>query len=782
MLNYKKMEKERKSENSSVNEFSQNELTTKKYNNSNSLNFLSDLSEEQIKAVKYIEGPSIISAGAGSGKTRVLTYKIAYLIKNDYEPCSIMALTFTNKAANEMKERIVNLIDHNAAQQIWMGTFHSIFLKILRYNVNFLKSKYGFQDNFSIFPGDNKNIILEPIIEKYDNDFRELKTKGDKTNEVQNIIMSVSDDISKIKNEGKSLDEYLQNSFLIKNIQNYSNIKNIYNDYVKKCRLLNGMDFDDILVYTLDMLKNSQEILLKYQSLFKFILVDEYQDTNKIQFMIISLLSKKHKKLCVVGDDAQCIYSFRGSRIENILEFKDCFNAKEFKLQKNYRSTENIVECANNLIKKNTEQIHKILSAHNCKKSGNKVKIIECDDYKDEAKQVVEEIQKLKNNNEKYSWNSFAILYRTHKLAEAFETQLKYSGIPYKIIGKIKFLEREIIAHILAYLKIIVNPKDNISILKIINYSPNGNKLKLVFDNADKNGISYWEAIHNMLIYMNKNDYLKEINKIIELITSLKKDYQKLQPIEIIDKIIYFINKNSPQYTNNDEDKILIVKMRSLTSNLTENYKNSIIIPKNDDNEKITEIYPLNEFISDLILLNSFEENDEILENDSESEEYEKNNKVKLMTIHCSKGLEFSNVFIVGVENGYYPLFNKNKLDNFSKQKHEEEERRTFYVALTRAKENCYISYAMKRLVGSGKLMPRTKSPFISDLEEESNYVEYIKKSTINKNNNYVSFKFKDQYNSYKNNENTNNSHYKKNKYFNYNNNFIGKKRNFYHK
>ena len=691
-------------------------------NDPNSLGFLSDLNEEQIKAVEYNDGPSIISAVAGSGKTRVLTYKIAYLIKTKLHPGMILALTFTNKAADEMKERIVNLVDQHSADLIWMGTFHAIFLRILRSNTSYLNKKYGFNKNFTLILNDDKNNVLKSILEKNKLEFQNENELDVRENSFDAKLYKISNVISKIKNEGVNLnDDFIKKSIAI-NEKNIPILKNIYEEYVNKCRDLNGMDFDDILVYTYDMLKNSETILKKYQDRFRFILVDEYQDTNKIQFMIISLLAMKDKKICVVGDDAQCIYSFRGSRIENIKEFTSKFGAKEFKLQKNYRSTKNIIECANDLIKKNEDQI-KILFAKKLAQSESKVKIIECINEEDEAEKVAKEILKLKNNNRKYSWNSFAILYRTHGLSEAFERHLSDNNIPYKTMKKIKFLGTEIITHILAYLKIIVNKDDNLSLLKIINYSFKEDKLKLELDASDGNHVSYWNA---MIKYIEENENEK-LNDIIQLITSLREIQKTLDLLNIIDEVVNFIKKNTKKY-NDKQNKELIKKLRFLASDFSNKYKDPIKSGYYDINENKYEKNIIIEFLSKLFL-NSYDENSEIFDNYYDND----NDKVKLMTIHCSKGLEFDNVFIVGVENGFYPLHNYNKTDKDSEIKHNEEEKRTFYVALTRARENCFITYAKKRIL-CGNNISNEKSPYIKDLEDKP-YVDYIRLEGDDNNN-----------------------------------------------
>ena len=422
------------------------------------INFLSQLSYEQVNAVRYIDGSSIISAGAGSGKTRVLTYKVAYLISKGVPQSNILALTFTNKAANEMKERIINLLFNQSLTELWMGTFHSIFLRILRENNDYLKTRYNLSKKFLIYDQKSKYMVLETIIEKFISEFKEAK-RNNNLFLIQKILSGISDDISKIKNEGKSLDECLNDDNLILNHSSKEQLKNIYKDYCKKCLNSNAIDFDDILLFTYKMLSDNEEIANKYRKKFKYILVDEYQDTNAIQFNIIDLIYDKNNKICVVGDDAQCFYSFRGSKIENIQKFRKKYSPVEFKLTVNYRSTKTIVEAANKLIQNNEGQSYKILITNPEKNilKENKIKILSSEDNIKEARKVIEKIIDLRNKNEiENNWSSFAILYRVHKQAEPFETILKNSNIPYEIVGKINFLEKDIISLIISYLRIVI--------------------------------------------------------------------------------------------------------------------------------------------------------------------------------------------------------------------------------------------------------------------------------------------------------------------------------------
>ena len=808
------------------------------------MSFLKNLSDEQLQAVKYINGCSIISAGAGSGKTRVLIYKIAYLISIQVPPSSILALTFTNKAANEMKTRIVELLDNKSIFELWMGTFHSIFLRILRENFKYLNEKYKLNKYFSIYDQKCKNTVLDPIIEKYIDLYKTSKKNNDRKI-IQEILFEISDDISKIKNECKTIDECLIDPCFQLSQYSKTKIKKIYNDYVNKCRISNAMDFDDILLYTYNLLKENQEISSKYKTLFQYILVDEYQDTNTIQFNIINLIHGNNCKICVVGDDAQCIYSFRGSKIENIQKYREKYSPLEFKLSINYRSTKTIVEAANKLIQNNEGQSSKILITNEGKSSllnENKIKIISSEDDKDEARKVVEKIIKLHNENNKMNdWESFAILYRTHKQSEAFELQLKNSNVPYKIIGKIKFLEREIIIHIISYLRLIMNQNDNISLQKIFNlsFSEISLKMKKLFDEADKNQISYWNAINNLDSYKSKIKNFEKIGNFIKFINNLKGKVLEEEPLYLIEKIVDFINANiqSNNLLFEEEDNKLILLLKQMTIYLTKkyyndccdikikniskeikenlikkrhlsdsddsdneieiNYKNNEndeniinekkinenIIKENNINENDIIIkYSLKDFLDDLILLNNTEdlsENVNVIDCTPNSPIKGKCNTVKLMTIHSSKGLEFNSVFIVGVEKGYYPIYHPSIIEP---KKHEEEERRMFYVAITRAKQNCFISYALKRLMGNGKVIKRNKSQFIYELEnkcldfsgdydthkDENNFFSLNETSFKQ----YLSNNFNNNFNYFQNKK----SSYKYNKYNNIK--FLNKKRN----
>ena len=796
-------------------------------------NFLEHLSSEQRQAVTDIINNQIISAGAGSGKTRVLTYKIAYLILTGVEPSKILALTFTNKAANEMKSRIVELLNYNAVNDIWMGTFHSIFLRILRENPDFIKEKMKLNHHFVIYDQKSKNTVLEMIIEKYIKDYKDAKKQNNKK-KLQEILFEISDDISKIKNEGKKIDDFLKDKKDELNLYSKEYIYNIYKDYRTKLRNSNAIDFDDILLYTYLLLSESENISEKYKNKFKYILIDEYQDTNCIQFNIIDLILGKGTKISAVGDEAQCIYSFRGSKIENIQKFREKYHPLEYKLTINYRSTKTIVETSNTLIKVNEGQSSKQLYSKEENKNlkENKIKIFSSNNEKEEAEKVIEKIIELRNeDNELNNFGSFAILYRTHKQSEPFESKLKEKDIPYKIVGKIPFLDRDIIAQIISYLRVILNEKDNISLQKIFSFSFNELRIKMkkIFDKADKNKEIYWNVIVNNLT-KSKSKTNDKIKQFIDFIKFLKGKIYEEEPCYFIEQVLKFIEKtNSFQF--DDEDTQLIISLKNIAEYLTNKYHQNLIKNENDNSfegeeenilinkedfnfnniyanlnseninqgKNIFSLYSVKEFLDDLILLNLNEditENIFNINNTSEKQIAQNNsNKVKLMTIHSSKGLEFNSVFIVGVEEGLYPIIN-NKIKEENKKKHVEEERRKFYVAITRAKQNCFISYAHNRLMGNGMIRKREKSRFINELQiDNGNKYLDLTDDFINNdknNNNFLAFNNSSFYQYSKNNiinpkyykskSMGNNKSNSQNKYKNnfkksYSYSFLGKKR-----
>lgn len=656
-------------------------------------NYLSNLNNSQYKAVINIDGPIMIIAGAGSGKTRVLTYRIAYLIEKGINPLNILALTFTNKSAKEMYERILQLVDKSNIKNILMGTFHSIFSKILRIEGN----KLGYNSKYTIYDKQDSERIIKNIIAKM-----QLNKDIYKYKNISNIISYYKNNLIDINNNLE-----LEN-FKILNYLNKDNIKNIYKSYVLHCFNANAMDFDDILLKTNELFIKYPEIKKKYQKKIKYILVDEYQDINYSQYNIIKMLSYKYKNICVVGDDSQSIYAFRGANINNILNFKkDYSNANIFRLEQNYRSTYHIVQAANNVISNNKNKIDKNLWTDN--EFGEKIKIYNASSDYNEALFVANKILEMKQQK---LFNDFAILYRKNSQSRVIEEIFFKKKIPFIIYGSISFYQRKEIKNLIAYLKLIINPKDEDSLLRIINYPKRG---------------------------IGKNT----INKII-----LAASYYKITLYEIL-KNIEFYSKNISL------SKIIISKLRNFMSILLyfESYKNNNafiiannIINKlglnNNNNLKEENYENLKEFINSIQHYVSDQENNingdtslqgflEYIYLSTDSSKILKKNidNVSLMTIHSSKGLEFPIIFIIGLEENILP--SKLKIDSLSSL---EEERRLFYVALTRAKKQVFISYVNNRYYESN-LLKSQKSRFINEINKE--LIHYIYNNENKSNINY---------------------------------------------
>lgn len=649
-------------------------------------NFLNDLNETQKKAVENYKGAGLIIAGAGAGKTRVLIYRIAYLLANGIKASSILALTFTNKAAREMKDRISALVGPDAAKYLWMGTFHSIFAKILRIE----SDKSGYKSNFTIYDmADSKNLV-KSIIKDMNLDDQLYKPS------------SVQKRISWAKNELITAQAY-NNRTDIKDYDLRSRkpqIGEIYKEYAKRCYRASAMDFDDLLLNTNILFNNIKEVKEKYQKKFNFILVDEYQDTNYSQYTIVKSLAELHQNICVVGDDAQSIYSFRGARIENILNFKiDYPDYSLYKLERNYRSTQNIVNAANSIIANNKNQIKK--KVYSEQEAGNKVKITKALTDSEEGYIISNSILENKLNYQLKNSN-FAILYRTNAQSRIFEEALRKLNIPYKIYGGLSFYQRKEIKDLLAYLRLIVNENDDEAFRRIINYPARGigkttlEKLEFAANN------------HNVGLYeiaLKTNKF--EIN--INAGTSRKiTDFTK------------YINEFKDELNNTD------------AYDLAYGVASSSGILKELFHEKTPESLSRHENIQELLngikefTINEFEEGkivrlEQYLENvslltDMDNEKEEDRDKVILMTVHSAKGLEFNSVYIVGMEEDLFP----SKLSKGSL--HElEEERRLFYVAVTRAEKNVYISYATSRFRW-GELINCTPSRFLKEIDEE--YIE----------------------------------------------------------
>ncbi len=636
---------------------------------------LSELNPAQQEAVKQIEGPVLIVAGAGSGKTRVLTHKIAYLIECGVPPKNILALTFTNKAAQVMKERISKLINFEASKQVWAGTFHSLFARILRFEANLL----GYSSNFSIYDTDDSANIIKRILNSYN-----LNTKFTPEN-VHRII-------SLAKNRVISPEEFSRNA----TTPAEKIIANLYYEYQSYLQKNNAMDFDDLLVNTYEMFNSFPDVLDKYQERFTFILVDEYQDTNRVQYLVLKQLSSKYRNITVVGDDSQSIYRWRGADIRNILEFqKDFPDAKVIRLEQNYRSTKNIISAADSLIKHNRNRIDKTLWTDN--EEGELISLFPVESEKKEASFVVDQIKKL-CSEKGYRYQDIAVLYRINAQSLEFENALRRENIDYIVVGGISFYKRKEIKDVLAYLRLLVNPNDNEAFLRAVNEPPRGigkittNHLLVYSRNWD---VPIFEVIE-------KVDDIPEIQtraKVIlkEFAKWIRETKEKLEKkTDIADILIKFIEESGLIYmyeeVSTEESFDRVKNIETLLSDIYD------FLNENPD-------LTLEDYLQQISLISDIDE-----KNLSED-------KVKLMTVHSAKGLEFPVVFVVGLEQGLFPLIrSRNNIED------EEEERRLFYVALTRAKEKVILTYAKNRQ-RFGVDSYQVPSIFLSEIDKK--YIEH---------------------------------------------------------
>lgn len=646
-------------------------------------NLLEQLNKQQKEAVAYNEGPSLIIAGAGSGKTRVLTYKIAYLLKQGIRPETILALTFTNKAAAEMKERIANLIGWKHARGLWMGTFHSIFSKILRNEAE----HFGFTSNFTISDSADSRNLIKTIIKEF-----QLDDKTYKPARIQSII-------SNAKNALVSPSMYAQN----KDIMAYDNkakiplTKDIYARYVQRLKIGNSMDFDDLLYYTNCLFRDHPEILEKYQNWFNFILVDEYQDTNFAQYLVVKSLAEKHHKVCVVGDDAQSIYSFRGADISNILKFKEIYpEAKTFKLEQNYRSTQNIVNAANSLIKQNKEQIKKNIFSENS--AGERIELASAFSDFEEGMIVANKIFELRNRKQA-NYSDFAVLYRTNAQSRILEESLRKKNIPYRVYGGLSFYQRKEIKDIIAYFRMIVNPSDEEAFKRIINYPTRGigaTTISKIIDSARHYNVSLWEIIAGIFNYdININTgTAKKLAAFREMIEKFISQAKELNAYELANIIVKEAGIASDAYKDQTPEGMTRQEnLNELLGGIHEFCEGRI-----EEGNNAVSLY---DFLSEVSLLT-----------DQDTDKEADQPKVTLMTIHASKGLEFKNVFIVGLEEDLFPsAMAKNEFRGL------EEERRLFYVAITRAEEFCMISYAKSRF-RNGTTNITNPSRFLLDIDK----------------------------------------------------------------
>jgi DNA helicase-2/ATP-dependent DNA helicase PcrA len=647
--------------------------------------YLSGLNERQREAVLHIKGPLMIVAGAGSGKTKVLTTRIAHLMANGVDSFHILALTFTNKAAKEMKERVEKILENNEARNLYIGTFHSVFARILRVEAD----KLGYPNNFTIYDTDDSKAVVKTVIQELN-----LDDKHYKPSTVYNRISSAKNAL--VGPEEYATDYYLQQE---DTRANRPAISQIYLAYVKRCFKNGAMDFDDLLLKFYELLTRIPEALSKYQRKFQYILIDEYQDTNPAQYSIIKLLGAQHENVCVVGDDAQSIYSFRGATIQNILQFqKDYEDVKVVKLEQNYRSTQSILNIANEIIKNNKGQIPKILWTENA--AGEKIKLVRTLTDNEEGKFVADTIQEQKLRNHYYN-RDFAILYRTNAQSRAFEESLRRMGIPYTMYGGISFYQRKEIKDLLAYLRVIVNPKDEESLKRIINYPARGigkTSIDKAVLFANENNISMW----NVLMNAPKFGYRAGTLEIIESFVTMVKMFQSELPKKNAYDIAFMVGKQSglikDLFDRRQEGDDAIQRYENIQE-LLNSVKEFTETPGNDEGEVGDK--SLGAYLQQITLLTNEDEKDPNADT------------VKVMTIHSAKGLEFGCVFACGLEEMLFP-----NAMSINTREELEEERRLFYVVITRAKHKLWITYANTRYK-FGQLVQNEPSRFINEIPNE---------------------------------------------------------------
>ena len=643
--------------------------------------YLDELNDSQREAVLYNEGPSLVIAGAGSGKTRVLTYKIAYLMEQGYEPWSILALTFTNKAAREMKERIARQVGERA-RYLWMGTFHSIFSRILRVEAQAI----GFTFNFTIYDASDSKSLIKSIIKEM-----QLDDKTYKSGTVQGRISNAKNHL--ILPDAYASDASIQQADMEAKMPA---IRDIYRRYWERCRQSNAMDFDDLLVHTFFLFKDHPDIRLKYASQFRYVLVDEYQDTNYAQHCIVLQLTRENQKVCVVGDDAQSIYSFRGANIENILKFTQVYKgAKLFKLEQNYRSTQTIVSAANSLIAKNSEQIRKEVFSENSQ--GEAIGVFQAYSDVEEGEIVANKIVQLRNR-EHCSCDDFAILYRTNAQSRIFEEALRKRTIPYKIYGGLSFYQRKEIKDVIAYFRLAVNPNDEEAFKRVLNYPARGigdTTLGKIVATASMHDVSLWAVLCQPLTFglnINKGTHTK-LQGFRDLIEGFMTDAREKDAYEVGRTIV--MQSGIMNDVSQDRTPENLSRQENLEE-LVNGMHDFCATREEEGNEHVS----LTDYLAEVSLLT-----------DQDSDKEEEGAKVTLMTIHSAKGLEFKNVFVVGLEENLFP----SSMCGDS-QRALEEERRLFYVAITRAEERCYLSYAKNRFK-YGKSEFCTPSRFLKDID-----------------------------------------------------------------
>lgn len=651
------------------------------------INYIKELNESQCAAVTYNDGPSLVIAGAGSGKTRVLTYKIAYLLENGYNPWNILALTFTNKAAREMKERIARQVGAERARYLWMGTFHSIFSRILRAEAQYI----GFTSQFTIYDTADSKSLLRSIIKEMG-----LDEKTYKPGTVQARISNAKNHLVTPTGYAANKEAY-ESDMAVK----MPAIRDIYTRYWERCRQAGAMDFDDLLVYTYILFRDYPEVLARYQDQFRYILVDEYQDTNYAQHSIVLQLTKENQHVCVVGDDAQSIYSFRGADIDNILYFTKTYpNTKVFKLEQNYRSTQTIVCAANSLIEKNERQIRKAVFSE--KEKGEAIGVFQAYSDVEEGDIVANKVAELRREYH-YGYADFAILYRTNAQSRIFEEALRKRSMPYKIYGGLSFYQRKEIKDVIAYFRLVVNPNDEEAFKRIINYPARGigdTTVGKIISAATDHGVSLWSTLCEPLTYglnINKGTHtkLQGFRALIEGFITGQADKNAYEiGVDIIRQsgiMNDVCQDTSPENLSRKEN----------IEELVNGMNDFCALRQEEGNPNIS----LTDFLSEIALLT-----------DQDSDKADDGEKITLMTVHSAKGLEFKNVFVVGLEENLFP---SGMVGDSPRAL--EEERRLFYVAITRAEEHCYLSFAKTRF-RYGKMEFGSPSRFLRDID-----IHYLK-------------------------------------------------------
>ena len=649
------------------------------------MDLLNDLNEAQRAAVEYIDGPSLVIAGAGSGKTRVLTYKIAYLLSQGMKPWSIMALTFTNKAAREMKERIGKLVGNDLAQHLYMGTFHSIFSRILRAEAEHI----GFNNNFTIYDESDSRSLIKAIVKEMGLDDKKYKPAA------------VHSKISMAKNNLMSAAAYESDAAIFEQNKRAQmpEVGKIFLAYVQRCKQANAMDFDDLLTLTYQLFREHEDIRHKYAARFDYVLVDEYQDTNHVQMSIVMQLCQEKQRVCAVGDDSQSIYSFRGANIDNILNYQRQFQGTRlFKLEQNYRSTQTIVEAANSLIKHNSNQIPKDVFSENAK--GEKIQYKPAYSDKEEAVIVAKDVKRIRREDG-CQYSDFAILYRTNAQSRSFEEEFRKQGIPYRIYGGLSFYQRKEIKDIIAYFRLVANPDDEEAIKRIINYPARGigaTTVLKIADCAHQNQVSFWEVIGAPEQYglaVNKGT-MNKLETFRLLISSFIERAQTTDVYELGDAIIKESGISQDIMSGKDADDL------ARQENLEEFLSGmSAFVEERREEGRFDELF-LQDYLQDVALLT-----------DADSDGDKDEPRVSLMTVHAAKGLEFPTVFVVGLEENIFP----SPLSAASLRELEEE-RRLLYVAITRAEKHCILTNAKNRW-RYGKMEFDNPSRFIDEIDSK---------------------------------------------------------------